>query len=59
MGMFDNCIVLTGNVSKEEIEKLKEHHMPIVFTDDPESYYDNVGCYHNYGLGTVGINIKD
>ena len=59
MGMFDNCIILTRNVSKEEIEELKQHHLPIIFMDDPENYYDDVGCFHNCSLDTVRINIKD
>lgn len=48
---FDTYIVVTKNCTKEEIEKLKRHHLPIIFIDDPESYYDDVGCFHSWGLG--------
>lgn len=48
---FDTYIVVTKDITKEEIEKLKEHNLPIIFTDDPESYYDDIGCYHTGGTG--------
>ena len=48
---FDTYIVVTKYCTKEEIEELKQHHLPIIFIDDPESYYDDVGCFHHCGLG--------
>lgn len=48
---FDTYIVVNKDISKEEIEKLKQHNLPIIFTDDPESYYDDVGCFHTCATG--------
>lgn len=51
MKEFDTYIVVTKDITKEEIEKLKEYHLPIIFTDDSKSYYDEVGGYHESAMG--------
>lgn len=48
---YSTYIVTNTCISKKEMKKLKTKHLPILFEDDPESYYDEVGGYHSCGLG--------
>lgn len=43
----DTYIVTSIKNSKEEIEKLKLYHLPILFYDNPDVYYDEVGGFHD------------
>lgn len=47
----DTYLVTYTNISKEDLLELKSKHLPILFIDDPESHYDEVGGYHSCGLG--------
>ena len=47
----DTYIVTSINSSKEDIEKLKRHNLPIVFYDYDDMYYDEVGGLHDGGIG--------
>ena len=48
---FQTFICVSKETSKEEIEKLKQHNLPIYFYDYPEAYYDEVGGYHDCAEG--------
>lgn len=47
----ETYLVISSKTSKEEIEKLKQQHLPILFYDRPEAYYDEVGGYHDCAEG--------
>ena len=49
--IFDTFIVTSSSLPTEEIKKLKEHKLPIMFLDVPEAYYDEVGGFHDSGIG--------
>lgn len=52
MGLLNDTYLVTYTTdTKERIDELKKLHLPIIFADDPESYYDDVGGYHSCGLG--------
>lgn len=52
MGLLNDTYLVTYTTdSKERIEELKKLHLPIIFADEPESYFDEVGGYHSCGLG--------
>lgn len=48
---YSTYIVTNTCISQENLIKLKTKHLPILFIDDPGSYYDEVGGYHSCGLG--------
>lgn len=49
---FPTYIGTTKDISIEELEKLKQLKLPIFFYDDEdESYYDEVGGYHDCAEG--------
>lgn len=49
--MFNTYIVTDTKINEEELEKLKTKGLPIIFLDDPESYYDEVGGFHSCAIG--------
>ena len=49
--MFDTYIVAHSSVSQEELQNLKTKGLPIVFSDHPEAYYDDVGGFHDSAEG--------
>lgn len=52
MGLLNDTYLVTYTTdSKERIEELKKLHLPIIFADEPESYFDEVGGFHSCGLG--------
>ena len=52
MGNINDTYLITDtNISEEDLLELKSKHLPILFIDDPESLYDEVGGYHSCGLG--------
>lgn len=51
VGNGDTYIVTSINTSKENIEKLKRHNLPIIFHDYEDAYYDEVGGFHDGGTG--------
>lgn len=44
-------IVTNSNISEEELKTLKTHKLPIFFKDVPEAYYDELGGFHDSGIG--------
>lgn len=53
--MFDTYIVTNTKISSEELQKLKTKGLPIIFSDNDEAYYDDVGGFHDC---TEGWNPK-
>jgi hypothetical protein len=49
--MFDTCIVTTTKISLETLQELKTKGLPIIFLDNPEAYYDEVGGFHDSATG--------
>lgn len=50
--LYGIYITTSINSSKEEIQNLlKQYNLPIFFYDYPEAYYDEVGGYHECGIG--------
>ena len=49
--MFDTYIVVHSSISQEELQKLKTKGLPIIFSDNPEAYYDDVGGFHDCAEG--------
>ena len=49
--MFDTYIVTNTKISLEELQKLKDKKLPIVFLDNPDAYYDDAGGFHDSATG--------
>lgn len=49
--MFDTYIVTNTKISSEELKELKTKGLPIMFSDNPEAYYDDVGGFHDSAIG--------
>lgn len=49
--MFDTYIVTNTKISTEELQNLKTKGLPIIFSDNDEEYYDDVGGFHDCAIG--------
>lgn len=49
--MFDIYIVVHSSISEEKLQDLKTKGLPIIFSDNPEAYYDDVGGFHDCAIG--------
>ena len=49
--MFDTYIVTNTQIPPEELHELKTKGLPIIFLDDPHAYFDDVGGFHDSGMG--------
>lgn len=49
--MFNTYIVTDTQIPKEELQELKTKGLPIIFLDVPDAYYDDVGGFHDSGIG--------
>lgn len=51
-GNFPTYIGTSKDTPTEEIEKLKQFNLPILFYDDNDSsYYDEIGGFHSAAMG--------
>lgn len=50
-GDFSTCILTSINTPEKKLKELKEHNLPILFFDDTNAYYDEVGGYHDCAEG--------
>lgn len=49
--MFDTYIVTNTKISSEELQELKAKGLPIIFSDNDEAYFDDVGGFHDCAIG--------
>ena len=47
----DTYLVTSIKALKEKINKLKQFHLPIIFFDYEDAYYDEVGGFHDGAEG--------
>lgn len=49
--MFDTYIVTNTKITQEKLHELKTKGLPIMFSDNLEAYYDDVGGFHDCAIG--------
>ena len=49
--MFDTYIVTNTKISSEKLQEFKAKGLPIIFSDNPDVYYDDVGGFHDSATG--------
>lgn len=49
--MFSTYIVTDTKISLEELQELKTKGLPIIFLDNPDAYYDDIGGFHDSAIG--------
>ena len=49
--MFDTYIVTNTKIPLEKLQNLKTKGLPIIFSDNDEAYYDDVGGLHDCAEG--------